>query len=291
MSGLFPQSAVLSLALTSCGVWPDRGGADGGPVFPEIRRVGHVAVSLHDLNGRTQMQVSTGFYELIAFSRVRPEFRRTEGPCEVTSDRFIEEPADAPDPIFTHATGGAVTFASTGDPITLLPDPSGLYEGRAGLDARWTTGARVSVRSAGGVVPAFMSSIVVPSPPGVIAPSAASRDDVVPWVRGEPFVVQRRPGTLGTFHVTFNQGRVARLNGNTATFTYPMIVECAFPAATEVATIPAAALRDYAPSSASPEVETRVSFWTDESTTLTAGDYSISVSASYSGLGIRIEVR
>jgi hypothetical protein len=75
------------------------------------------------------------------------------------------------------------------------------------------------------------------------------------------------------------------------TAAFPTIVQCSFPASTELATVPAAALRDYAPSAALPNVETSVSFWSRETSTLRAGAFEVAINASFYDVGVRIEVR
>jgi len=90
--------------------------------------------------------------------------------------------------------------------------------------------------------------------------------------------------------VTFNQITVVQ-RGASVRIGLPVIVSCAFPAATEVATVPAAALSDYVPSSIAADLRTIVFFTTTENAALTAGDYRVSVRAEGRGPTLNVEVR
>jgi len=268
------------------------GGLEPEPprTLPRVERTGYVVVGVGGPLGETSFNASLSFSESIVFADFIPSPRRTVGPCAVSDFGGTVVPPNAPPPRSRPASAGTVTVSNGRDPLSLTPDALAQFPYTYPMSGRWRPGERVRVEAAGDEVPAFSLSLTMPSAPTVLSPTVASPSERVPWVRGQPFVVRRRPGASGTFTVTFNQNTVIERSA-TAEIGPPIIVSCAFPAATEVATVPAAALREYVPSSTAADLRTIVFFTTTEEAVLTAGDYRVRVSAEGRGPAVNIEVR
>ena len=283
---------LLVAALASGACAGLTGGLDPEPprTLPRVERSGYVVAGVGGALGDTSFNASVGFSESIVFADFIPSPRRTAGPCVVSDFGGTTVPADAPPPRSRPTSAGTVTLFNGRDPLSLTPDALAQYPYTYQTSGRWRPGDRVRVEAAGDEVPAFSHTLTMPSAPAVLSPTVASSSERVTWVRGQPFVVRRRPGTSGTFTVTFNQNTVVQ-RGASVRIGLPVIVSCAFPAATEVATVPAAALSDYVPSSIAADLRTIVFFTTTENAALTAGDYRVSVRAEGRGPTLNVEVR
>lgn len=272
---------AFCLATGACGGGVDPPPADGGRHLPRVDRIASVNIILADLEGHTQLQVGATFSEWTLFADYVLPPDRTEGPCVISSLMGTIDPPNAPEPIERRFSAGVLTIAGPGDPLTLTPTAEGGYTDFFETPSRWLPGNRLDVTATGADLPAFAATVVVPSPPGVISPTVPDDTAHVAWTRGQPFVVRRRPGTTGTFFVNFNQDTVIERTPNSLSVGPPIIVSCSFPPETEVATVPAAALRDYLPSSTAANLNTSVSFYTTATAELPLGDRRVYVTTTY----------
>ncbi|MEZ4392408.1 MAG: hypothetical protein R3A48_15070 [Polyangiales bacterium] len=218
-------------------------------------------------------------------------FRETTWRWSAHLDRRVEGPARSPyctdagrlAPIPTmnrYVSAGDVTVSDGRSDITQPPGDNRQYDRSRGTVPAWREGARLTVTSAGGEIPSFMTSVVVPSRPAVTSPVGPGERGLS-WTRAQPLTIRRLQGGYGDFVVYVFQNETP--SRDPAVPVAPRVhIVCTFPGSVTEATLPAAALRDLRlPTTFQDRVQ--VSIETRDSTTISAGDYQIEAAATYSG--------
>jgi hypothetical protein len=245
---------------------PDAGGADAA-TLPFVRRFGSVGLARWERDGETISSATASFMDTTLRTDVQV-IETAIGSCVVRVELL-----DFALGFGGNAESGAIEIASEGREVIEITTTEGAaYEDERAIAPPFTPGETLSIAAAGGTVPAFDAELTFPAAIEFTTPADPGVDRV-PIAYGAPYAVTWTPAASGFAYVGFSQQSVMAGTARTAQ------VGCRFPAADGAATIPAEVMLALSPSAEG--VITSVSAGGSEEVDLTAGEYRITVSASF----------
>lgn len=213
-----------------------------------------------------------------------------QAPCRVvrcaydaTTDAGVAVPAIPRSAGSVTISGGAMAE------VQLLPQGAGIYTTFDYTGDYWRPGDTLSIHTSGGDVPALATVVTFPSNTEVTDPIAGTWDRV-PIDRTAGFTSHWN-SPIGAVAILLAQviDRSSTPGANDRELR--VTARCVFQGSSGVGTIPAAALALFDPSPNLPRVDTVLTIVGLANTTVSAGNYTITVEADNGGIGTSASVR
>ena len=248
---------IWLLVLAACGGGGGGGPGGGGPDAQKPTKTGYVFLQSYDamnLPGTPTRggSASAGFYGTAGTCTGD----QTVGACTVSTCTSTMQP--------TAVSAGVVTLSGAAQPIMLTPGTDKTYTAFMSMSPLFAGGESVVVSAAGADVPAFSKSITMPGKATITSPSKPAAGTFLAVSRSADFSVTWTGGGSGSLQI-FVSGTSGR-------------VTCRFPAGSDSAAVPAAALAMLPAGNGSFAMAAIADGEQD------AGDYAVDVSAYFNAV-------